>query len=416
MNASRTMKSRRVYTTVTFHHEFRDRCIQSISIIDTSRRQDSLFRSSRSVVVDFSRSIRRRMLEQERDTFTVVRSPASLGQLVGGRSALAAMATSWIKKTYRCADVDRLDPGAERLLLLVRHRVSDDDFPQLAVVERINRIATQDAVRDNGNGLLCAVLDHDVGGLGQGAARVGHVVDDDGRLVLDVADEDHARHLVGARPLLVDEGEAQIQAVGDAGRALGPAGVGRHDHALLDVEVLADPAQGARLGIKVVDRHVEEALDLAGVQVHRDDVVAPGRLQHVGHELGRDGRARLVLLVLPRVREVWDHGGDAAGRRCLAGVDHDQQLHEPVVSARGLALLPKTLLGSAAHVVARRGRLQDEDIFVPDRFADGHRCLQARVLEHEQSRQFNAQPGAELVGLFRQSGHGGGIPISDELG
>lgn len=124
---------------------------------------------------------------------------------------------------------------------------------------------------------------------------------------------------------------------------LGAAGVGAHDDGVLAGEVLADPAQDAGLGVEVVDGDVEEALDLGGVEVHGDDVVAAGRLQHVGDELGRDGRAALVLLVLPRVGEVGDHGRDAPRRGRAAGVDHDEQLHKSVID------------------VAWRRRLQDED-------------------------------------------------------
>lgn len=121
------------------------------------------------------------------------------------------------------------------------------------------------------------------------------------------------------------------------------AGVRAHNNGVVAVEVLADPAQDAGLGVEVVDRHVEEALDLGGVEVHGDDVVAAGGLQHVGDELGGDGGAALVLLVLARVGEVGDDGRDAPRRCRAAGVDHDQQLHQPVVD------------------VARRRRLQDED-------------------------------------------------------
>ena len=66
-------------------------------------------------------------------------------------------------------------------------------------------------------------------------------------------------------------------------------------------------------------------------------------LEHVSHQASRDRGAALVLLVLARVREVGDDGGDAAGARRAAGVDHDQHLHEAVVDVAG-----------------RRG-LQDED-------------------------------------------------------
>ena len=48
-------------------------------------------------------------------------------------------------------------------------------------------------------------------------------------------------------------------------RPLRAAGVRAHDHAVPHIEVLAYPAQRARLGVQVIDRDVEEALDLARV-------------------------------------------------------------------------------------------------------------------------------------------------------
>ena len=44
------------------------------------------------------------------------------------------------------------------------------------------------------------------------------------------------------------------------------------------LNVLLDPLEDGRLGVQVVHRDVEEALDLARVQVHRDYVVCPGHL------------------------------------------------------------------------------------------------------------------------------------------
>ena len=55
------------------------------------------------------------------------------------------------------------------------------------------------------------VLQEFVGGEADGAARVGHVIDEDGDAVLDVAHQRHARHLVGLLALLVDQGKLHIQ-------------------------------------------------------------------------------------------------------------------------------------------------------------------------------------------------------------
>lgn len=170
---------------------------------------------------------------------------------------------------------------------------------------------------DQGDHIPRAVFDQRIRRLGQRATRVGHVVDEDGGLAHDVADQRHARHLVRALAFLVDEREGEVQSVGHAGCALGTAGVGADDHAFVLVgvvaavfcccsssrssssassftgvdEVLADPFHRRGLGVEVVDRDVEEALDLGGVEVHGDDVVAAGGLEHVGHEFGGDGGA-----------------------------------------------------------------------------------------------------------------------------
>jgi hypothetical protein len=59
---------------------------------------------------------------------------------------------------------------------------------------------------------------HDcLSGLDQSAACVGHIVDENGNSVLNIADKDHTGDFVGAGALFVDEGEAEIEAVGDGG-------------------------------------------------------------------------------------------------------------------------------------------------------------------------------------------------------
>ncbi|KXH46393.1 hypothetical protein CNYM01_09998 [Colletotrichum nymphaeae SA-01] len=106
---------------------------------------------------------------------------------------------------------------------------------------------------------------------------------------------------------------------------------------------------------------------------------AAGNLQHVRDKLGADRGTTLVLLVLSSVREascvylqsasalsqqcdipidrsegrLTDDGGDSAGRRGSAGVDHDEKLHQSVVDVTGLA------------------GLDDEDILVADALANG---------------------------------------------
>ena len=88
----------------------------------------------------------------------------------------------------------------------------------------------------------------------------------------------------------------------------------------------------------MIDRDVEEPLDLARVQVEREDAIHARRLEQVGDELGGDGHPRLDLAILAGVAVVRQHRGDPAGRRALERVDHDQQLHQVVVHGRARRL------------------------------------------------------------------------------
>ena len=88
----------------------------------------------------------------------------------------------------------------------------------------------------------------------------------------------------------------------------------------------------------MVDRAVEEALDLGGVQVHRHQPVGACGLEQIRHQPGGDRLAAAVLLVLAGVPvERHDHG-DPLGRGTLEGVHHDQVLHQPGVDGSGVAL------------------------------------------------------------------------------
>ena len=100
------------------------------------------------------------------------------------------------------------------------------------------------------------------------------------------------------------------------------------------MEVAGEERQGGH----VVDRDREEALDLAGVEVHRQHAVGAGRLEHRRDETGADRLARRRLLVLARVREERQHRGDLARRGKPGGVDHQQQLEQMVVHRRRAGL------------------------------------------------------------------------------
>lgn len=57
--------------------------------------------------------------------------------------------------------------------------------------------------------------------------------------------------------------------------------------------VLPNPLEDCRLGVKIIDRNIEEALDLRGMEVHGDDVVSTSHGEHVGNKFGRNWGSRL---------------------------------------------------------------------------------------------------------------------------
>ena len=189
------------------------------------------------------------------------------------------------------------------------------------------------------------------------AARDDHVVAHHADLAAHLADDLADRGDVVSGAHLVHDRDIRVKHLRELRRHFGAARVGRHrdDAVTRDAEV-AEVVGEERKGGHVVDRDLEEALDLAGVKVHGEDAVGTGDLQHVGDELRSDRLARRRLLVLARVRKPRDDRGDPARRGELCRVHHDQQLHQ--VAIDGLAAgLHDEEVGAADGVLVTAVRL-----------------------------------------------------------
>ena len=189
-------------------------------------------------------------------------------------------------------------------------------------------------------------------------------------------------------PALVHDGQVGVQRVGVALGHLHPTGVGRHDDEVV-AQARADVVDQHGHGGEVVDRPVEEALDLARVQVD----AAPGGWRPAAWNmsatsLARDRLAALGLAVLAGVAVVGAHHGDALGRGPLGGVDHDQLLHDRVVH--------RHRLGAAVA-------LDDEDVGAADRLAEA--AVQLAVGELGQVRRRPADtPRCSAISSARAGG------------
>ena len=178
----------------------------------------------------------------------------------------------------------------------------------------------------------------------------------------------------------------------------------------------------------MIDRDVEEALDLTSMQVDGHHAVDARRRQQVGHQSGADRRTRLALAVLPGVAEIWNHGNDRAGGGALERIDHDQQFHQVVIDRRAGGLhdeaihTPDVLLdldvdlaiGEAGHVgIAERrldiaaDRLRELAVGIPAEYRQSlehDRPISPRGTKNKQqeqaarTRQEQEEPDASTVG------------------
>ena len=189
----------------------------------------------------------------------------------------------------------------------------------------------------------------------------------------------------GSGPPLEDDGERTVQPLGKELGAVHAAGVGRNDDDLVVAEpFLLQIVAQHRHRHQVIDRDIEEALNLRGVQVHGHDALGARDLEQVGDDLGRDRLAAFGLLVLLGIAVIGNDRGDARGRGAPQRVDHQQQFHERVVDA--------VAVGRFAD------RLNDEDFRTAHVFADFDAPFFVFELRNERLADVKLQALGDLFG------------------
>ncbi len=233
---------------------------------------------------------------------------------------------------------------------------------------------------DIGRNLGGAAVDQRLGGVHQRAARIDDVVEQDAAAPFDVADDVHDFALARLGAALVDDGQVGVQAAGQGAGAHHAADVGRDDHQIVAARIVfLDVLRQHGRGHQIVGGNVEEALNLAGVQVHRQDAVGARAGDQIGDQLGRDRGAAPGLTVLTGVAEIGHDGRDPLGRGAYQRVGHDQHFHQVVVGRI-------------------RGRLDDEDILAAHVFLDDGEHLIVGETFHLSLSQRHVQVGRNGLG------------------
>ncbi len=229
------------------------------------------------------------------------------------------------------------------------------------------------------------------GGVTQGAGGIDHVIDEDAGTAFNVTDDVHDFGHVRLGPTLVDDRQIHAERLGHRTGTDHAADVGGNDHQILEALRL-DVIDQDRRAVDVVHGHVEEALDLIGVQVDGEDAVDAHHIEHVGHDLGADRHARRArTAILAGIAKVGDDGRDASGRGPAEGICHHHQFHQVVV-------------GGCA------GRLDQEDVLAANIFIDFDTDLAIGKLSDVGITEGDVQltydtPGQIGVGVPREDHH-----------
>ena len=126
-----------------------------------------------------------------------------------------------------------------------------------------------------------------------------------------------SRAILVADPPLLDDRERGIEDLGEVAGPFGVAEVRRDDDRVLQ-PLLDEVVGGQEHRAHLIDRNIEKALDLPGVEIDRQHAVGAGNADQLGDQAGGDRHARLILLVGAAVAEVGDDRRDPAGRSALA--------------------------------------------------------------------------------------------------
>ena len=229
-----------------------------------------------------------------------------------------------------------------------RYGVGNHEFVQHGAFDALHGGAGQ-----YGMGAVSANLDgalrfERVGGFAEGVGGVHHVVDEDAGAAFDVADNIHDDRVIGTRSPFVDNGEIDLEPLGDGAGANDAAHIGGDDDQFRIALPPDIPQQNGR-GVDVVHWNVKKTLNLIGVQIHGEDPAGTSAGDEVRDQFGGDGGPRTGLAILSGIAEIGHGRGDAVGGCAFQRVDHGEQFHEVIVGRRAGGLEHKDV--PAAHVL-----------------------------------------------------------------
>ena len=132
----------------------------------------------------------------------------------------------------------------------------------------------------------------------------------------------------------------------------------------------------------MIDRDVEEALDLAGMQVHGNDAGNTGSRHQISNQFGCNRFTAAGLAILTCITIIRNNGGNVFSRSAFEGICHDEQFHQGVI-------------GRLAS------RLDDEYVLTADTFVDHDLDFTIVEFANKGFAQFQTEVIGNFLGQFR---------------
>ena len=231
---------------------------------------------------------------------------------------------------YKAGYREHLDLGQLLGGFAQRNGVGNNYLFEARSGDAFNGRTREDGVAGAGvhaGGTICVERVH---GLHEGSGGVDDVVDDEARFAVHVADDVHDFGNVDIGAALIDDSEGGSHFLREMAGAFHAASIGGDNDEVGQIQ-LTEVADEHGTGEHVVDRDVEEALNLRGVEIDKESAIGAGGGKQISNELGADGDAGTVFAILAGVSIVRNDRSNAGRRGAFEGIDHDEQLDEVLI-------------------------------------------------------------------------------------
>ena len=185
-----------------------------------------------------------------------------------------------------------------------------------------------------------------LGRLRQRTGGIDHVIHDHTVSAFHIANDVHDLGFVRPWTALVDDRQVAMQMFCQCSGTDDPSDIGGDDQKILVVFLLEILQKDGR-SINIVDRDIEKALNLIGMDIHDQDAVDADALEDIGdNACGNGDTGGTWTTILTGVTEIRDTGGNAFSGSALQCIDHQDDFHQVVIGGSASGLNDENILAA----------------------------------------------------------------------